>query len=170
MIKHLVRRGFSLSRVLGSRKAAPVALALGILAAGCSDITGLKVIQLAQNRALWESQRLHSYTVQQTVSCFCQYSGQPVNVRVDADTVTSAFLSSTGAQIDRQGWQTIPELFDYARQLLDGDGYTVKLRFQADLGYPELITYSCPKDLLDCGGTLTARMLMQPQALSNRAN
>jgi hypothetical protein len=134
-----------------------------VLLAGCGDITAPKLVELARNRALWESQRLHFYFFHQTDGCFCQYSGQTVAIRVDADTVTSATLVATGEQLSNRGWLTIPKLFDYAQGLLEDKNLRVELRYDPNMGHPTLIDFSCPPNTLDCGRS--TRILLVPVLL-----
>ena len=133
----------------------------GVVLLACSDATGLGLVRLAQNRGLWNSHGLHSYTFIQTDSCFCEFSGQAVAVHVDADTVTSVQLVSTGALLDKNSWQTIPELFDRAAMLVRSGGFDVTLKFDEMFGYPTLIEYSCSADILDCGGSTTIQLQTQ---------
>ena len=132
--------------------------------AGCGDINGPKLLSLAKNRALWDAQRMTSYTFHQTNSCFCEFSGQPVAVRVEADTVHSVRLVSTGAVLPKTGWVTIPGLFDRAEELLTTPDLTVKLEYEPSTGHPTFIGITCPDDWLDCGGTSVIRLVPTPQA------
>jgi hypothetical protein len=136
-----------------------LAVYAAILLAACSDATGPTRFEIAQKRALWQSQNLHFYTIEETISCFCAYSGQPIAIQVDADTVTSVRLVATGQEISKQGWQTVPQLFDYIEQLIVTPDYTVKVTFDPAFGHPTLIEYSCPPNISDCGSTTTLRLL-----------
>lgn len=136
-----------------------LALYAAILLAGCSDSTGPTLFELAQKRALWQSQNLHFYTIEETISCFCAYSGQPIVIQVDADTITSVRLVPTGEEISKQGWQTIPQLFDYIERLMKTPDYTVKATFDPSFGHPTFIEYSCGPNIADCGSSTTVRLL-----------
>jgi hypothetical protein len=85
-------------------------------------------------------------------------------VRVDADTVTSVAVESTGQLVDKAVALTIPQLFDYVQQLLNTEDYKVSLAFQPDLGYPSLIDYSCEPSGLDCGERRSIQLVAQPLA------
>lgn len=139
------------------------------LLSGCGDPIGPKILQLAQNRARWESQNVHSYTIHQTNSCFCGYSGQTVAVQVQADAVASVRLVATGEEIDKRGWQTVPELFDFAERLLGTPNYKVTVRYEPSMGFPTNIDYACPKNLLDCGSSSVIRLVPQPNMAATHA-
>lgn len=133
---------------------APVALLL--LLVGCSDSTG--PISVTLNRARWEKQNLHNYLYTGRMSCFCPQSGQDVYVTVPADTVSYVALAGSGALLPKEGWYTIPGLFDFVVELHHHDG-KVRVEYDPQLGYPTRISLTCDDTMLDCGLTMQARDL-----------
>jgi hypothetical protein len=159
MILSSVSARWSIRMLESAWRSRRLAVFTAILLAACSDSTGPSLFELAQKRALWQSQNLHFYTIEETISCFCAYSGQPIAIQVDADTVTSVHLVATGQEISKQGWQTVPQLFDYIEQLIETSDYTVKVRFDPSFGHPTFIEYSCGPNIADCGSSTTLRLL-----------
>ena len=139
-----------------------LSLAAWVALVSCGDLAGPKLLSLSRNRALWDSQNLHSYTYHQTSSCFCEFSGQTIAVRVEADTVASVSIVSTGQEIRKDFWLTIPGLFDYAAELLRAPDLSVKLEYEPSTGHPTFIGVSCPSNVLDCGGTRVIRLVPTP--------
>ena len=135
---------------------APVGLLF--LGVGCSDSTG--PVSLTLNRMRWDQQNLHDYSYTSKRSCFfCPESGQEVVVAVMADTVFSATVLATGAQLPRDQWNTVPQLFDFVESALDDNYASVKVDYDSELGYPTRIHLSCDDTVLDCGYILEAKNL-----------
>lgn len=133
---------------------APVVL-LSVFA-GCSDSTG--PFSLAVNRARWEKQNLHEYLYTARKECYCPNSGEDVYVLVLADTVFSASTVGTGVELPRDGWYTVDQLFALAQH--SSDHYDkVRVEFDPELGYPNLVELSCSARVLDCVLRLEAKNL-----------
>jgi uncharacterized protein DUF6174 len=132
---------------------APV-LALTLFVA-CSDSTG--PFSLAMNRQRWERQNLHNYAYTGFISCFCNFPPEEVLVTVIHDAVTSVSLQSTGAEVSKEGWQTVDQLFDYAERAIADKNNHVTVEYDRKLGYPTEISVSCPA--ADCGSYVRVRRL-----------
>jgi hypothetical protein len=128
--------------------------------AGCSDSTG--PISLALNRARWENQNPHNYRYTGRMSCFCPNSGQDVTVVVLADTVFSARVVATAAEVPKGVWLTVSEFFEFIRRFYGGGDYVerVQVDYHPDLGYPTFIDLTCSRDVLDCGTRIEIRDLI----------
>jgi hypothetical protein len=80
-----------------------------------------------------------------------------VLVTVFDDAVESVSLQSTGAQVAKEGWQTVDQLFDYAERAIADKNNHVTVEFDRKLGYPTEIIVSCAA--ADCGSYVRVRRL-----------
>ena len=126
--------------------------ALSLLAfAACSDATG--PTSIADAEALWQSQKLSSYSYFATHECYCPFPPGPVTVYVAQGQVSRVVVQSTGAEIATTGWYTIDQLFDRLRSTT----VTPSVTFDPRLGYPRRIEICCVAN--DSGSIYTASSL-----------
>jgi hypothetical protein len=144
-------------------------LALGVLCAVSACDSGPlgpgEKRALAEARERWSAAGITSYRVEVRVSCFCIHAlpgfteleirdGQVVAaqaVEPDPDVET----------IPLEVWPTVSEAFEaIGRASDDGDVYaSIEAEYDADLGFPRLVSLRCHENILDCGLTYEFRNL-----------
>ena len=97
---------------------------------------------LEAGEAKWHIGRPPSYLVTVVPSCFCRDRGQPVVLRVAADSVIAS-RDTTGQQSWPDDWRTslhIAGLFKEARQFACDSTRTTRVTLDPALGYPSLLS------------------------------
>ena len=117
-------------------------LALGALWA-CTDATG-PADDLLANRGKWLSQYLADYTYEYERWCFCRLGPQPVRLTVHDDSIVAAVVVATGeiltpADIAREGFRTVDELFAVILDAIAQGADELDVDYDPRLGYPRLI-------------------------------
>jgi hypothetical protein len=100
----------------------------------------LRVIDAGEEK--WRAARPPSYTVTVVASCFCRDRGQPVVLRVAADSVIAS-RDTTGQQSWPDDWRAglhIAGLFKEARQFACDSTRTTRVSLDPTLGYPSVLS------------------------------
>lgn len=90
----------------------------------------------------WRAARPQGYTVTVVASCFCRDRGQPVVLRVVADSVIAS-RDTTGQQSWPDDWRAglhVAGLFKEARQFACDSTRTTRVSLDATLGYPSVLS------------------------------
>ena len=121
---------------------------LAILTA-CSNATGSLLPEqiILEHRAVWEGQRLTSYSYTYEFWAFNRLAGQPLQLEVRADTVRSVMVVATGEVVDPRYFPTINSLFERALAAAR-DGSLTTVTFDGERGYPTSIRYAAIPDAL----------------------
>jgi hypothetical protein len=99
----------------------------------------LRVIDAGEEK--WRAARPHSYTMTVVAFCFCRDPGQPVILRVIADSVVAS-RDTTGQQSWPDDWRTglhVAGLFKEARQFACDSTRTTRVTLHPKLGYPRVL-------------------------------
>ena len=121
-------------------------VALVVLLAGCSDATGIDLLEQVRIRAevdrheaKWSAADVTSYRYSFRRVCDCSAeSAGPVEIEVRDGSVHRVRLMATGAEVspDVAFWPTVDELFDEILLALTGGPTGVEVRFDPVYGYP----------------------------------
>jgi hypothetical protein len=120
--------------------------------------------ELEAARAKWNSANIHSYTVEQRVSCFCSpHLNFMTRVTVEADVVVEALPLEElpfGFEPSLLGWVTVDEAFDQIENLARSTHLqALEVEYDPVLGYPTRVSNICDPEVQDCGSTLTLQNL-----------
>jgi len=134
----------TISQVRGS-------IAVGGLAAfllACSSPTGPTSLRsILAHRALWNEQKLTSYSFTYQFSAFNGLANQPLRMEVRQDTVRSVVVVATGDTVTPTHFPTIDVLFDRALRAAE-NGSLTRISFDTRRGYPTIVGYEAIPDLL----------------------
>jgi hypothetical protein len=100
----------------------------------------LRLIDAGEKK--WRTARSPDYTVTVVASCFCRDRGQPVVLRVVADSVVAS-RDTTGQQSWPDDWRTglhVAGLFKEARQFACDSTSTTRVTLDPMLGYPSVLS------------------------------
>jgi hypothetical protein len=98
--------------------------------------------QIEAGEQKWRAARLPGYTITVVAACFCRDRGQPVILRVLADSVVAS-RDTTGQQSWPDDWRTglhVAGLFKEARQFACDSTRTTRVTFDPGLGYPRMVS------------------------------
>jgi hypothetical protein len=130
-----------------------ILLAATLVAAACSDTTGVTENSLISHRALWEAAGLSSYQYEYRKQCECPPEAlRPVLIEVRAGSVTQVrFLDNllTAESLLAQGYPTIDDLFDYIDEVSQTNVASLVVTYDSMLGYPTLISVDFRRDTAD---------------------
>ena len=120
-------------------RAAAAVLALGL--AGCVSSPDEVDAELERNRDRWRAQRLADYVVQYQLGCFCAVDvAEPVLLTVRGGGLVAVARVSDGHPVDPSGWEgryyTVEELFALIADSQREGAAEVRVRYDAELGYP----------------------------------
>jgi hypothetical protein len=99
----------------------------------------------------WRAARPAGYTMTVVASCFCRDRGQPVILRVVADSVVAS-RDTTGQQSWPDDWRTglhVAGLFKEARQLACDSTRTTRVTLDQTLGYPRVLSSESRLEISD---------------------
>ena len=95
---------------------------------------------LAENRERFRTSVGGSYSYDYRNVCFCVLEAtRPVRIRVHDQVRVSVATLAEGSPIPRERWSeflTVEEIFDTIRQALDQGAASVRVTYDASLGYP----------------------------------
>jgi hypothetical protein len=129
-------------------------LVIAVFLVACDSATA--PLPVSAYRAKWEAQNIQDYSYTGRAACvFCDYSGRDVKVVVHSGAVVSATDVSTGDPTDVAAWLPIPQLFDELEAVLADEAFRVTVVYDAVLGYPRMVRYSCREEVPDCGFSRT---------------
>jgi hypothetical protein len=100
----------------------------------------LRVIDAGEEK--WRAARPPGYTVTVVAACFCRDGGQPVVLRVVADSVIAS-RDTTGQQSWPDDWRTglhVAGLFREARQFACDSTRTTRVSLDPTHGYPSVLS------------------------------
>lgn len=98
--------------------------------------------QIEAGERKWRAARPPDYTVTVVASCFCRDRGNPVVLRVRADSVVDA-RDTTGQQGWPDDWRSglhVAGLFKEARQFACDSTLTTRVSLDPTLGYPSVLS------------------------------
>lgn len=99
----------------------------------------------------WRAARLPAYSVTVVASCFCRDRGNPIVLRVVADSVVAS-RDTTGQQTWPDDWRTglhVAGLFKEARQFACDSTRTTRVTLDPSLGYPRLLSTASRLEVSD---------------------
>jgi hypothetical protein len=117
---------------------------------------------LDANIALWQRSSMASYQYTYLQQCFCPLRGDIV-VTVVNGQVTEAFRLRDGTYLSAQeigGVFPIEGLFNKIQESINRNVYSLKVTYNATLGYPESIAIDQDARLVDDEVTYTVRDLL----------
>jgi predicted small secreted protein len=126
-------------------------LAGAVFVAGCSnDVAGPGPdrLDLDAARARWQSQGYRNYSVRMTRLCFCIDVG-PFDVTVVGDSVISVKRTADNRVVDYAFVPTVTELFSFIERAINERAATIRVTYDAQLGYPREIVYDGSIQLAD---------------------
>ena len=89
----------------------------------------------------WKSFNIHNYTIDQTVHCFCEKSGQTVQLTIISDTIASAIRISDSVNLPYSiysEYQSIESLFAQIKNSKDSKDSLV-VQYNEKYGFPEIL-------------------------------
>jgi Family of unknown function (DUF6174) len=98
--------------------------------------------QIEAGEQKWRAARPAAYTLTVVAACFCRDRGNPVVLRVVADSVVAS-RDTTGQQSWPDDWRDglhVAGLFKEARQFACDSTRTTRLRLDPALGYPTVLS------------------------------
>jgi hypothetical protein len=110
--------------------------------------------QLDTAKTLWKNSALTSYTLTQSLNCFCTpdytkpYTYQVKNGVIDLTTVQTTPSVSTTTDA-RPTFHTVVEAFDIIQDAIDGKAERIEVTYDATLGYPKSISIDRSKMIAD---------------------
>lgn len=115
-----------------------------VAAAGCTILgfNGDDRERLAQARALWASHGVADYSLVQRRLCYCIEGGASVRVNVEGGVVTDLTRVDSEDPITPEAAQyyySVAGLFDFIAEILDREPDSIKIAYDAELGYPTSI-------------------------------
>jgi hypothetical protein len=93
---------------------------------------------LAEYRAMWETQRLTDYTFDVVRICYCQFVAD-VRVTVEGGVITGVTELASEVARDPELFRTIDGLFDLVQDAYDRNAHEVQVEFDLSRGYPTRI-------------------------------
>jgi hypothetical protein len=131
-------------------------LLAGVIAAGCSSVfePGSKQSELDANRQKWATRGFRDYTFTHSMVCFCPVEN-PMTLTVLNDSVVSAKVQRTGAELNPRWLKTINGLFDFIDRAIDEHAAVLEVEYDPSLGYPTRIIYDGSKNVADDEVTYT---------------
>ena len=106
---------------------------------GITDGTAAR--ELSDNRTLWKSTGIRRYRFSIQASCFCPYR-DPVKITVRGKRVK---LSDP----DWFGPKTVPALFKFIREAIDGESAMLTVKYNRSKGFPRLISVDRDRMVVD---------------------
>jgi Family of unknown function (DUF6174) len=105
--------------------------------------------ELDINRDKWREHGYRDYSVTMTRLCFCGEVG-PFAVTVLSDSVVAAVRTSDGApSLVAAYLPTVNKLFDFIQRAIDEHAVTIRVTYDAQLGYPREIVYDLASNIAD---------------------
>lgn len=148
-----------------------LALPILLLAACDSPTAPNEPAQLADARALWQTQGSDSYTYELTRECFCVLSGRQVSVTVENGAVVSAEYTDSKNPVESAQLsylQTVPDLFDLIDDALARKVASFMASYDQIYGYPTHIEIDYSASTADDEISFTARDLSLSQSTARR--
>jgi hypothetical protein len=108
---------------------------------------------------LWQSFKLHEYTVDQIRSCFCPHAGEEVRIMVRSDTIYRMTLISDGSVVSYPYYVTVDSLFSIIQ---NSKTDSLVVRYNAQYGYPEFVDVNPQLHPMDGGYLLETSNLQIP--------
>jgi hypothetical protein len=115
--------------------------------AACGNLVGPGRSELEINRDKWNERGYRDYTVTMTRMCECLDVG-PFGVTVLGDSIVAAVRVSDGAPA-RSSLPTVNKLFDFIQKAVDEHAATVRVIYDAELGYPRKVVYDFSRTVVD---------------------
>ena len=111
---------------------------LGILILCCLGCTKEQISQPVQLTPYeqWRSLNLHSYTIDQSRSCFCPHAGEIVRITVRSDTIASVIRISDASIVTYPYYVSVDSLFGVIQ---DPSTDSLIIRYNPQYGYPEYL-------------------------------
>ena len=106
---------------------------------GITDGTAAR--ELSEARTLWKATGIQKYRFSIQASCFCPYR-DPVKVTVRGKKVK---LSDP----DWFGPKTVPALFKFIREAIDGESAMLTVKYNQSKGFPRLISVDRDRMMVD---------------------
>jgi len=117
--------------------------------AACGDLFGPGRSELEINRDKWREHGYRDYSLVMTRGCECLDIG-PFAVTVLGDSVVAAVRISDGAStVVAPHLPTVNKLFDFIQQAIDDRAATLRVTYDAELGYPRKIVYDFSSIMAD---------------------
>ncbi len=126
-------------------------LVLTLLAAGCGasnpggpfgfetlDDRRATIAALQAARRLWNAQAASDYAIDFQRTCFC-LERLPVRLFVRQGLIRGVLHRDTGAELPASEWEpylSVEQLFDFLEERARGGAYEVRVRFDAQYGFP----------------------------------
>lgn len=131
----------------------PWLVAVGLLSA-CHDPVRPQSRDLDSAVARWSATRPanNSYQIDQRVSCFCIFGGNPFRVTVTSGTITRVVDLSNGQELDASQFsrfRTVDQLFAEVRSALQLPGTLRNVQYDAQRGYPTTVSLDPVKNAVD---------------------
>jgi len=115
--------------------------------AACGDLFGPGRSELEINRDKWNERGYRDYSLIMTRACECLDIG-PFAVTVRSDSVVAAVRTADGAPA-RSYVPTVNQLFDFIQKAIDDHAATIRVTYDAELGFPRTIAYDFSTTLVD---------------------
>jgi hypothetical protein len=108
---------------------------------------------------LWQSFKIHDYTMDQIRSCFCPHAGEGVRIMVRSDTIYRMIRISDGSVVSYPYYVTIDSLFCIIQ---NSKTDSLVVRHNAQYGYPEFVDVNPQLHPMDGGYLLETSNLQIP--------
>lgn len=126
-----------------------IVAASALLAACGGDVTGPGRSDLEINRDKWRDHGYRDYSLTMTRLCFCGEVG-PFAVTILGDSVVAAVRTSDGRpSLTTPYLPTVNKLFDFIEKAIDDHAVTIRVTYDAELGYPREIVYDLATNIAD---------------------
>lgn len=118
--------------------AAVLCVSIGFVGCGDNDPTGPS----DKIRARWEAVNTGDYVITQIQNCPCPFGGQPMEITVDDDTITSTFNVALDRALtieEARPYKTIDQLFDWIDDVQRTEPDILNVIYDSTMGYPTFI-------------------------------
>lgn len=129
---------------------------------------------LLDNKALWQKQRLNTYSMVYEQRCFC--SQNPALLKVEDEQIVGAFEPNSADPLKsdegtpmllsevRGTYRTVTQVFTSLERTLDEHGDdSVRVTYHSELGYPMVVIVEAIDGVSDSGSSLDIAVI-QPTA------
>ena len=109
--------------------------------------------RLAESRRKWSSKAIKDYQYDFQRICFCvpAYT-KPVKITVREGAAVQIAHAGTGEAVDKTKYEiyyTVEQLFDYIQSAIDKKAHSVKVDYDAELGYPTSVEIDYIENAID---------------------
>lgn len=114
----------------------------------------------------WHALKIHNYSIDQSLSCFCPNAGELVRITVRSDTIASVIRISDASIVMHPFYCAIDGLF---RIIQDHSYDSIVVRYNTQYGYPEYLDVNPQSHPVD-GGFLCVTSNFQAQLNNQLVN